>query len=563
ADLTDSCFFDDEWSSADCLNSAAPTSNPLSSLGLTFEQQLLFGATTAESSTSTTAVPSPTLPHKNHITKSSSSKSGAADASSTHIKNNGSTPPLSPTGSAMSSVAGSPQESSLSYPLDVSSSMAGRKRPAPGSQTNDDAHHSESSVKRHATEQNAATTAAAVAAAAVNTNDLAFPSSVLGLYDDDIIAAIASAADPLFMSSAAAAAAAAAGSSGANNSHVGMFGRKRSDSDSSCDSLTEAANAAVLAISSEDFDDDIHLPPSVIAAMAGAVAATAAAKAHGLMPRDDKPYRCPVPSCDKAYKNPNGLKYHNLHGHCNLAEDTRSSSSKPYRCRVPECYKAYKNLNGLKYHVQHAHCAMIPSLRDLSPNASPAEVAAAVAAAAAAAAVATSTPSSPTASPAQPSFMNFSSNASGTHSQNTVAPKQGGALPATMFPKVNSGVPARVIRAPGAPITSSAPATQQRPVPVSNGITGSARPVGSVSNHPASGAPPRMVHNSTSSVGSNPVPRMPQQQPQRLSSGNVAPVAQGSARPGPMMAAGPRRPMQQQQQQLVAGGNGGASVAGP
>lgn len=32
--------------------------------------------------------------------------------------------------------------------------------------------------------------------------------------------------------------------------------------------------------------------------------------------RQEKPYRCIIPGCDKAYKNPNGLKYHNLHGHC-------------------------------------------------------------------------------------------------------------------------------------------------------------------------------------------------------------------------------------------------------
>ncbi|EST09553.1 Zinc finger C2H2-type/integrase DNA-binding domain protein [Kalmanozyma brasiliensis GHG001] len=31
----------------------------------------------------------------------------------------------------------------------------------------------------------------------------------------------------------------------------------------------------------------------------------------------DKPYKCPAPGCDKAYKQMNGLKYHRLHGHCN------------------------------------------------------------------------------------------------------------------------------------------------------------------------------------------------------------------------------------------------------
>jgi transcription factor SFP1 len=37
--------------------------------------------------------------------------------------------------------------------------------------------------------------------------------------------------------------------------------------------------------------------------------------------KNDKPYRCTYPGCDKAYKNPNGLKYHNLHGHCGGDED--------------------------------------------------------------------------------------------------------------------------------------------------------------------------------------------------------------------------------------------------
>ncbi|CAD6887168.1 unnamed protein product [Tilletia laevis] len=32
---------------------------------------------------------------------------------------------------------------------------------------------------------------------------------------------------------------------------------------------------------------------------------------------DSKPFKCPEPGCDKAYKQMNGLKYHKLHGHCN------------------------------------------------------------------------------------------------------------------------------------------------------------------------------------------------------------------------------------------------------
>ncbi|KAJ1799527.1 Transcriptional regulator of ribosomal biogenesis proteins, partial [Coemansia sp. RSA 2598] len=284
ADLADGCFFDDEWSSADCLGAAGPGATDLSSFGLTLEQQLLLGAATAESSASSTAVPSPTLPSK-YPSSSLAAKSKAAARAA------GATPPLSPAASAMSSVTGSPQDAALPFSLDVSS-LVGRKRPAPSTALSAENAGDQSPTKRHATapkasgasaaeQHTASIDAAAAAVAAANSSDLAFPSSVLGLYDDDIIAAIASATDPLFLSTAAAAAAAAAGKGNASG-HATGFGRKRSDSDSSCDSLTEAANAAVLAVSGEDFDDDVHLPPSVTAAMAGAVAAAAAAKAHGL-----------------------------------------------------------------------------------------------------------------------------------------------------------------------------------------------------------------------------------------------------------------------------------------
>ncbi|KTW30184.1 hypothetical protein T552_00663 [Pneumocystis carinii B80] len=88
----------------------------------------------------------------------------------------------------------------------------------------------------------------------------------------------------------------------------------------------------------------------------------------------DKPYKCPVMGCDKAYKNQNGLKYHKLHGHCTasvMLQDTTvpvafsdeavvSSpkgnpvvENKPYKCEL--CNKRYKNLNGLKYHKAHSH----------------------------------------------------------------------------------------------------------------------------------------------------------------------------------------------------------------
>lgn len=54
---------------------------------------------------------------------------------------------------------------------------------------------------------------------------------------------------------------------------------------------------------------------------AGSSAANVSATASP-MPTDSnasehRPYKCPAPGCDKAYKQMNGLKYHRLHGHCN------------------------------------------------------------------------------------------------------------------------------------------------------------------------------------------------------------------------------------------------------
>ncbi|CAO3609381.1 unnamed protein product [Cunninghamella blakesleeana] len=80
--------------------------------------------------------------------------------------------------------------------------------------------------------------------------------------------------------------------------------------------------------------------------------------AAGLMhPDADKPYRCDVPGCDKAYKNPNGLKYHRMHGHCEStdSDNEQDALQKPYQCTAMGCRKRYKNMNGLKYHIEHTH----------------------------------------------------------------------------------------------------------------------------------------------------------------------------------------------------------------
>ncbi|ORZ25927.1 hypothetical protein BCR42DRAFT_401225 [Absidia repens] len=74
----------------------------------------------------------------------------------------------------------------------------------------------------------------------------------------------------------------------------------------------------------------------------------------------DKPYKCAVQGCSKSYKNPNGLKYHNQHGHCNLVTDEiENVASRPYQCTIGNCGKRYKNLNGLKYHIEHSHMAAL------------------------------------------------------------------------------------------------------------------------------------------------------------------------------------------------------------
>ncbi|KAF9347044.1 Transcriptional regulator of ribosomal biogenesis proteins [Mortierella sp. AD094] len=79
---------------------------------------------------------------------------------------------------------------------------------------------------------------------------------------------------------------------------------------------------------------------------------------------ETKPYRCTVPGCDKSYKNPNGLKYHNQHGHSSPGfGDADNPEARPYVCTFLECGKRYKNLNGLKYHIEHTHPNLIAALK--------------------------------------------------------------------------------------------------------------------------------------------------------------------------------------------------------
>ncbi|CAG8497416.1 24245_t:CDS:2 [Cetraspora pellucida] len=66
---------------------------------------------------------------------------------------------------------------------------------------------------------------------------------------------------------------------------------------------------------------------------------------------NNHPYRCPVPDCTKAYKNANGLKYHNEHGHTS----SDGARQKPWPCRVENCHKTYGSKGGLIYHVNRNH----------------------------------------------------------------------------------------------------------------------------------------------------------------------------------------------------------------
>ncbi|WRT66238.1 uncharacterized protein IL334_003191 [Kwoniella shivajii] len=74
-----------------------------------------------------------------------------------------------------------------------------------------------------------------------------------------------------------------------------------------------------------------------------------------------KPWRCPNPGCNKAYKQSNGLKYHQQKGQCDfaihdavdlgLSLEEAEERNRPFVCAVGAgCNKRYRQMNGLKYH---------------------------------------------------------------------------------------------------------------------------------------------------------------------------------------------------------------------
>ena len=116
-----------------------------------------------------------------------------------------------------------------------------------------------------------------------------------------------------------------------------------------------AANIAVPVVT------DSTSPNSQATASAATLAAIQAAAANAAfpdastptgriwVPNNAKPFKCPIPGCDKAYKQQNGLKYHRLHGHCNSnavgkeGEEEVKEEDKPFGCYVgPACGKKYK-----------------------------------------------------------------------------------------------------------------------------------------------------------------------------------------------------------------------------
>ncbi|WWC61756.1 uncharacterized protein I303_104341 [Kwoniella dejecticola CBS 10117] len=74
-----------------------------------------------------------------------------------------------------------------------------------------------------------------------------------------------------------------------------------------------------------------------------------------------RPWRCPNPGCNKAYKQSNGLKYHQMKGQCDfaihdavdlgLSVEEAEERNRPFVCAVGAgCNKRYRQMNGLKYH---------------------------------------------------------------------------------------------------------------------------------------------------------------------------------------------------------------------
>lgn len=129
--------------------------------------------------------------------------------------------------------------------------------------------------------------------------------------------------------------------------------------------LSPSTNASTTAAGGGGREEAANGATASVLSGSSAAAASSSSSLSGssaLSPASAKkrPYVCRVEGCGKTYKNPNGLKYHMLHGH---AREGKDSGEKPHRCPYANCPKRYKNANGLKYHVQHGHTGQTPPMR--------------------------------------------------------------------------------------------------------------------------------------------------------------------------------------------------------
>eukprot|EP00128_Syssomonas_multiformis_P002210 Colp12_sorted_trinity150504_noHs@31090 len=139
-------------------------------------------------------------------------------------------------------------------------------------------------------------------------------------------------------------------SSCSEDSDDSMPSRKRSKSEKSdCSSWSSSDKSDACSETSEDTLDILETLDDGCQVSAEAILSSIV-----MDEGSDKPYVCSVPGCGKRYKNPNGIKYHAIHGHTE-----ESLIKKPYKCPMNGCGKRYKNTNGLKHHMGVSHPAAV------------------------------------------------------------------------------------------------------------------------------------------------------------------------------------------------------------
>ncbi|KAL1761814.1 hypothetical protein FB107DRAFT_285703 [Schizophyllum commune] len=112
-------------------------------------------------------------------------------------------------------------------------------------------------------------------------------------------------------------------------------------------------------------------------------------RSHAGQASDDveKPYRCGLSGCGKAWKNLNGLQYHlqvaeahykkAMMSKAKVMTATSGDSETPtppedpgrrtYRCLEPDCGKVYGHASGLRYHRIHVHQGPLPEQLSILP----------------------------------------------------------------------------------------------------------------------------------------------------------------------------------------------------